>query len=93
MQGEWFKGPGTGHKVKARRIWIIPPQNDYNCIRERATLSKHPQRDLSKPALPFPCAFLNLKNSWNGWQELFTAYVMKMILIASFKNKAKMMKR
>lgn len=43
-------------QVKHDGIWIVPPSDDADATpNERAALSQHPQKDLSKPALSFPC--------------------------------------
>ena len=58
-----------GLEVRADGIWIVPPSNDDDCTpEERAILSEHPENDLSKPALPFPCDHDRLERflSWLG---------------------------
>ena len=46
-----------GIEVMPDGVWIIPPKDDDLLTPgERATLSENPQKDLSKPALPFPCS-------------------------------------
>ncbi|MEE9910238.1 MAG: hypothetical protein K4571_00815 [Deltaproteobacteria bacterium] len=45
-----------GLEVRTDGIWVVPARNDDDCTpEERACLSEHPENDLSKPALPFPC--------------------------------------
>jgi len=45
-----------GLEVRTDGIWVISPCSDDDCTpEERATLAEHPENDLSKPALPFPC--------------------------------------
>ena len=58
-----------GLEVRTDGIWIVPPHNDDDCTpAERAVLSEHPENDLSKPALPFPCDHQQLEKflSWLG---------------------------
>ena len=51
-----------GLEVRTDGIWIVPPSNDVDCTpEERAILSEHPENDLSKPALPFPCDYHRLE--------------------------------
>ncbi|OPY81951.1 MAG: hypothetical protein A4E71_03354 [Smithella sp. PtaU1.Bin162] len=58
-----------GLEVRTDGVWIIPARNDDNCTpEERAILSEHPEKDLSIPALPFPCDYHRLEKflSWLG---------------------------
>jgi hypothetical protein len=46
--------------VKQNGVWIIPPlDDDLLTPGERSFLSDHPNKDFSKPALPFPCTYKN----------------------------------
>jgi hypothetical protein len=58
-----------GLEVRTDGVWVVPPRNDDDCTPgERACLSEHPENDLSKPALPFPCDHRQLDKflSWLG---------------------------
>ena len=58
-----------GLEVRTDGVWVVPPRNDDGCTpEERACLSEHPENDLSKPALPFPCDHRQLDKflSWLG---------------------------
>lgn len=58
-----------GLEVRTDGIWVVPPRSDDDCTpEERASLSEHPENDLSKPALPFPCDHRQLEKilSWLG---------------------------
>jgi hypothetical protein len=58
-----------GLEVRKDGIWIVPAHDDDDCKpEERAILAEHPEKDLSKPALPFPCDFHRLEQflSWLG---------------------------
>ena len=50
-----------GFKVRKDGVWVIPPSNDvYLTPEERAVLSEHPKKDLTIPALAFPCSIKQL---------------------------------
>ncbi len=56
-------------KVKTDGVWIDPVSDDiYLLPEERATLTDHPKKNLSKPALPFPCSFTDFEKflEWLG---------------------------
>ena len=58
-----------GLEVRIDGIWVVPPGNDCDLFpEERACLAEHPENDLSKPALPFPCDQHQLEKflSWLG---------------------------
>lgn len=58
-----------GLEVRTDGIWVVSPRSDDNCTPEgRTTLSEHPEKDMSKPALPFPCDHSRLEKflSWLG---------------------------
>jgi hypothetical protein len=47
-----------GFIIKTDGVWIDPPKEDADATKgERAVLTYHHLKDLSKPALPFPCSF------------------------------------
>jgi hypothetical protein len=58
-----------GFKIKPDGVWVVPPKEDDNVTAgERAALSEHPLKDLSKPALSFPCSLKEFNRfiKWGG---------------------------
>jgi hypothetical protein len=50
-----------GFEVRLDGVWVVPPSNDvYLTSEERAILSEHPKKDLTIPALAFPCSLRQL---------------------------------
>ena len=61
----WY--PST--EVKTDGVWIVPVNDDILVsAQERAILCDHPEKDLSIPALSFPCSFTDFKKflEWLG---------------------------
>jgi hypothetical protein len=51
-----------GMAVKADGVWVqLPPDNALLFPGERAVLSAHPKKDLTTPALEFPCTYERLR--------------------------------
>ena len=51
-----------GMVVKADGVWVEPPPGDLSLFPcERAALSAHPKKDLTTPALKFPCTDRDLR--------------------------------
>jgi hypothetical protein len=51
-----------GMVVKADGVWVEPPPDDVSLFSgERAALSAHPKKDLTTPALEFPCTDRDLR--------------------------------
>lgn len=51
-----------GMVVKADGIWVEPPPDDVSLFPgERVALSAHPKKDLTTPALKFPCTDRDLR--------------------------------
>ena len=51
-----------GMVVKADGVWVEPPPDDLSLFPgERAALSVHPKKDLTTPALKFPCTDRDLR--------------------------------
>jgi hypothetical protein len=64
--GAW----GHGYRVAKDGVWIVPPPENITWItsNDRADLSDHPEKDLNKPALAFPCTLKQLQVflEWGG---------------------------
>ena len=59
--------------VKPDGVWVVPPRDDDSLTPgERAFLSDHIYKDLSRPALPFPGTYkqLDIFLSWLGHSDL-----------------------
>ena len=56
--------------VQLNGVWVKPPtyQDTMLSGREISGLSEHPQKDLSKPALSFPCSLTEFEDflQWSG---------------------------
>ena len=51
-----------GMVVKTDGVWVEPPPDDVSLFPgERAALSAHPKKDLTTPALKFPCTDRDLR--------------------------------
>lgn len=59
-----------GFQVATDGVWIEPPQGALLTRGERAALSEHPDKNLSKPALPFPCTLRQLQ-TFQEWAGLY----------------------
>jgi|WetSurMetagenome_2_1015567.scaffolds.fasta_scaffold560093_2 hypothetical protein len=49
-------------EVRHDGVWVVPPEDDL-CLspNERAIVSQHPDKDLTKPSLRFPCSLKELQ--------------------------------
>lgn len=58
-----------GFRVAPDGVWVVPPPDNVDLLpEERAVLSEHPQGDLSKVALAFPCSLEDFQQFilWSG---------------------------
>lgn len=63
--GTW----APGFNVTAAGVWVVEPPKDVELSpQELATLCEHPKKDLSIPALSFPCTLAELQEFilWGG---------------------------
>lgn len=52
----------NGLEIKHDEVYIVPPPDNVDITpEERATLSQHPLKDLTKPVLTFPCSLEELQ--------------------------------
>ena len=70
--GSWETGRHwMGLKLEIDGIYIVPPPAGYCFFGDEAKLfAKHPQQDLTKPLLSFPCSLKELEN-FAKWLQQF----------------------
>ncbi len=64
-------------------VWVVPPPDDADLLpSERAVLSEHPSRNLSIPALTFPCSLEEFHEFilWSGLNGCVVQYEMEKFL-------------
>jgi len=50
-------------EIRHDGVWVIPPEDDLLLTpNERAILSQHPDKDLTRPSLSFPCSLKEFQN-------------------------------
>lgn len=58
-----------GLRVAPDGVWVVPTQVNYLFPEELASINEHPEKDLTKVALPFPCSLSQLESfiEWDGF--------------------------
>ena len=61
-----------GLVLKHDGVWVEPPPDDiYLTPEERAVLTDHPEKDLTKPVLTFPCSYKQLEDFFDFYGLIF----------------------